>query len=182
MLGLALQRFAPLEEQRGMQLPPRHARPWGSPSVVAQAPPPGRRGAFRIGFRPLHASNVLRYLRASGRLAQLVQSTSFTPRGSGVRVPHRPPFHQASALRGLFWSKSRSRLPTTNKLPPTQTTSSGRATWSAWRYASSTRSKHPPDSPNWAAVSCNSSAGSARGCPPGTNETPHLKATATARR
>ena len=26
-----------------------------------------------------------------GRLAQLVQSTSFTPRGSGVRTPHRPP-------------------------------------------------------------------------------------------
>ena len=25
-----------------------------------------------------------------GRLAQLVQSTWFTPRGSGVRVPHRP--------------------------------------------------------------------------------------------
>ena len=27
-----------------------------------------------------------------GRLAQLVQSTSFTPRGSGVRIPHRPPY------------------------------------------------------------------------------------------
>ncbi len=27
---------------------------------------------------------------ALGRLAQLVQSTSFTPRGSGVRTPHRP--------------------------------------------------------------------------------------------
>ncbi len=27
---------------------------------------------------------------AIGRLAQLVQSTSFTPRGSGVRIPHRP--------------------------------------------------------------------------------------------
>ena len=26
-----------------------------------------------------------------GRLAQLVQSISFTPRGSGVRIPHRPP-------------------------------------------------------------------------------------------
>ncbi len=25
-----------------------------------------------------------------GRLAQLVQSTSFTPRGSGVRISHRP--------------------------------------------------------------------------------------------
>ena len=28
------------------------------------------------------------YLPAQGRLAQLVQSTSFTPRGSGVRIPH----------------------------------------------------------------------------------------------
>ena len=28
-----------------------------------------------------------------GRLAQLVQSTSFTPRGSGVRIPQRP--HQS---------------------------------------------------------------------------------------
>ena len=26
----------------------------------------------------------------NGRLAQLVQSTSFTPRGSGVRIPQRP--------------------------------------------------------------------------------------------
>ena len=25
-----------------------------------------------------------------GQLAQLVQSTSFTPRGSGVRIPHCP--------------------------------------------------------------------------------------------
>ncbi len=25
-----------------------------------------------------------------GRLAQLVQSTWFTPKGSGVRIPHRP--------------------------------------------------------------------------------------------
>ncbi len=30
-------------------------------------------------------------LLIKGRLAQLVQSTSFTPRGSGVRTPHRPP-------------------------------------------------------------------------------------------
>nr|AOE11430.1 hypothetical protein [uncultured bacterium] len=30
------------------------------------------------------------YLHPSGRLAQLVQSTSFTPRGSGVRTPHLP--------------------------------------------------------------------------------------------
>ena len=30
-----------------------------------------------------------------GRLAQLVQSTSFTPRGSGVRIPQRP--HQSQS-------------------------------------------------------------------------------------
>ena len=29
--------------------------------------------------------------RKLGRLAQLVQSIWFTPRGSGVRIPHRPP-------------------------------------------------------------------------------------------
>ena len=35
--------------------------------------------------------NNLVYLHPRlGRLAQLVQSTSFTPRGSGVRAPHRP--------------------------------------------------------------------------------------------
>ena len=31
------------------------------------------------------------FCRVLGRLAQLVQSISFTPRGPGVRVPHRPP-------------------------------------------------------------------------------------------
>ena len=29
-------------------------------------------------------------LSLDGHLAQLVQSTSFTPRGSGVRIPQRP--------------------------------------------------------------------------------------------
>ena len=29
-------------------------------------------------------------LKSLGQLAQLVQSTSFTPRGSGVRIPHCP--------------------------------------------------------------------------------------------
>jgi hypothetical protein len=29
-------------------------------------------------------------LALKGRLAQLVQSIWFTPRGSGVRIPHRP--------------------------------------------------------------------------------------------
>ena len=33
---------------------------------------------------------LLIFAPAIGRLAQLVQSTSFTPRGSGVRTPHRP--------------------------------------------------------------------------------------------
>lgn len=35
-----------------------------------------------------------------GRLAQLVQSTSFTPRGSGVRVSHRP--QKAAFLAAFF--------------------------------------------------------------------------------
>jgi putative endonuclease len=35
-----------------------------------------------------------------GRLAQLVQSTSFTPRGSGVRTPHRP---QSISFRDAFF-------------------------------------------------------------------------------
>ena len=39
-----------------------------------------------------------------GRLAQLVQSTSFTPRGSGVRTPHRPPLFQNRGFRfGFFY-------------------------------------------------------------------------------
>ncbi len=29
-------------------------------------------------------------MEIKGRLAQLVQSTWFTPKGSGVRLPHRP--------------------------------------------------------------------------------------------
>ena len=45
-----------------------------------------------------------------GRLAQLVQSTSFTPRGSGVRTPHRPQvlrnkdFFYMSKLNYAFYS------------------------------------------------------------------------------
>jgi hypothetical protein len=39
----------------------------------------------------LHIIKSALYLHShKGRLAQLVQSTSFTPRGSGVRTPHRP--------------------------------------------------------------------------------------------
>ena len=37
-----------------------------------------------------------------GRLAQLVQSTSFTPRGSGVRTPHRPPKLNPTELWDFF--------------------------------------------------------------------------------
>ena len=37
-----------------------------------------------------------------GRLAQLVQSTSFTPRGSGVRVPHRPLPSKSPCHAGAF--------------------------------------------------------------------------------
>ena len=32
------------------------------------------------------------YICSPGRVAQLVQSTWFTPKGSGVRIPSRPPF------------------------------------------------------------------------------------------
>ena len=44
-----------------------------------------------------------------GRLAQLVQSTSLTPRGSGVRVSHRPliqiifKIHVHSVVHGFFF-------------------------------------------------------------------------------
>ena len=37
-----------------------------------------------------------------GRLAQLVQSTSFTPRGSGVRTPHRPPNFNPTEMWDFF--------------------------------------------------------------------------------
>ena len=37
-----------------------------------------------------------------GRLAQLVQSTSFTPRGSGVRIPHRPQQKKLQQMLKLF--------------------------------------------------------------------------------
>ncbi len=49
------------------------------------------------------------YLQSNyrGRLAQLVQSTSFTPRGSGVRIPHRP---QKSVSNGLFYFGSLTQL------------------------------------------------------------------------
>ena len=107
-----------------------------------------------------------------GRLAQLVQSTSFTPRGSGVRVPHRPPrtkhkspcdagafccprTHQARMWAGqdgqLIWGQpstlpgaSRSTSPTTNKLPPTQITSSLAPLAKAPRSASSGESMTSP--------------------------------------
>ena len=62
-----------------------------------------------------------------GRLAQLVQSTSFTPRGSGVRVPHRPPRtkHKSPCIAGVFccpnthqvclWARKGSKKPTRPK-------------------------------------------------------------------
>ncbi len=38
------------------------------------------------------------FATALGQLAQLVQSTSFTPRGSGVRIPHCPHHSQSCRL------------------------------------------------------------------------------------
>lgn len=37
-----------------------------------------------------------------GRVAQLVQSTWFTPKGSGVRIPSRPQKEKASILEAFF--------------------------------------------------------------------------------
>ena len=44
----------------------------------------------RCIFAPAIRDNKTSWIVEIGRLAQLVQSTSFTPRGSGVRTPHRP--------------------------------------------------------------------------------------------
>ena len=38
-------------------------------------------------------------IKQHGRLAQLVQSIWFTPRGSGVRIPQRPPLERHEATR-----------------------------------------------------------------------------------
>ena len=46
-----------------------------------------------------------------GRLAQLVQSTSFTPRGSGVRIPHLPQQKkQPFGCFFVFWLSSIKRM------------------------------------------------------------------------
>ena len=47
-------------------------------------------------------------MQPQGRLAQLVQSTSFTPRGSGVRIPQRPPKKNpllVGFFMGIFYKK-----------------------------------------------------------------------------
>ena len=46
----------------------------------------------------------------NGRLAQLVQSTSFTPRGSGVRTPHRPQKTSTEMLEFFFLLKFKESL------------------------------------------------------------------------
>ena len=42
----------------------------------------------------------------SGRLAQLVQSIWFTPRGSGVRIPHRPQDKAETKVSAFLFSRS----------------------------------------------------------------------------
>jgi hypothetical protein len=54
----------------------------------------------RFAFRFQASSFALR----NGRLAQLVQSTSFTPRGSGVRIPQRPLFFTQTVTSGFFYA------------------------------------------------------------------------------
>ena len=39
-----------------------------------------------------------------GRIAQLVQSTWFTPKGSGVRIPLRPPIQSLLSTVGFFYA------------------------------------------------------------------------------
>ncbi len=46
---------------------------------------------------------ALPFRKLNGRLAQLVQSTSFTPRGSGVRIPQRPQLEKSlREIEGFF--------------------------------------------------------------------------------
>ena len=45
---------------------------------------------------------ALPFRKLNGRLAQLVQSTSFTPRGSGVRIPQRPQKKSLREIGGFF--------------------------------------------------------------------------------
>ena len=54
-----------------------------------------------------------------GRLAQLVQSIWFTPRGSGVRIPHRPPVWVLSSVGSehLVYTQ---RVRGSNPLEPTK--------------------------------------------------------------
>ena len=42
-----------------------------------------------------------------GRIAQLVQSTWFTPKGSGVRIPLRPPIQSLLSTVGFFLFKNK---------------------------------------------------------------------------
>lgn len=49
----------------------------------------------------MHSRFESGFVHKNGRLAQLVQSTSFTPRGSGVRISHRP--LKASHYWGVFF-------------------------------------------------------------------------------
>ncbi len=53
-----------------------------------------------IGYVILMPLGIILEGDGHGRLAQLVQSTSFTPRGSGVRIPQRPS-HRPDILSGL---------------------------------------------------------------------------------
>ncbi len=51
-------------------------------------------------FALIETNITFAFPNGKGRLAQLVQSTSFTPRGSGVRIPQRP--HKAVRNGCLF--------------------------------------------------------------------------------
>ena len=110
MLGIGLQRLAHLKQRRRVQLAPRRPPQKPTPPAVRNSThfvvPRGLR-RLSLSFFVVHGQQTYFAIFAlHGRLAQLVQSTSFTPRGSGVRVPHRPhhPTKKSPCSAGVFCS------------------------------------------------------------------------------
>ena len=54
--------------------------------------------------------NYLIFAHAMGRLAQLVQSIWFTPRGSGVRIPHRPQQKAETKVSAFLFPQTPSKV------------------------------------------------------------------------
>ena len=89
-----------------MKSTPRHAKERGQDRTFAPTAPMPHSpcpGGWCVSRRH-QEQTYFAIFAVAGRLAQLVQSTSFTPRGSGVRVPHRPPRtkHKGPCNAGAF--------------------------------------------------------------------------------